>query len=287
MSSESIFSKLWVIESLPDGDLKTGTALVENHLRDIQKDNLGLHLALEQPRTKADLIQLLHKIRDETIEEGLYPLLHFECHGCPDGLGVASGELVTWDELREILIEINQACKLNLVVILAACNGVHLIKVATKMDRAPFWAVIGPEKEITAGEAKHDFSVFYSVFFKDLDGDAAIEALNGGVKNGDRKYHFLSAEGLFARAYRRYYKSHCIGKGRRERIENLVTQAMKNPDVRRMGVKLVRDKIKQGLSEEDKHFAKLKNRFFFIDLFQENAARFKIKRDDIIESSEP
>ena len=165
MSSESIFSKLWVIESLPDGDLKTGTALVENHLRDIQKDNPSLHLALEQPRTKADLIQLLHKIRDETIEEGLYPLLHFECHGCPDGLGVASGELVTWDELREILIEINQACKLNLVVILAACNGVHLIKVATKMDRAPFWAVIGPEKEITAGEAKHDFSVFYSVFF--------------------------------------------------------------------------------------------------------------------------
>ena len=142
-------------------------------------------------------------------------------------------------------------------------------------------------KKITAGEAKNDFSVFYSVFFQNLDGDAAIHALNGGVERKDRKYHFLSAEGLFARAYRKYYKSHCIGKGRRERIENLVTEAMKNPDVHRMGVKWARDKIKQGLSDEDEHFEKLKNRFFFIDIFLENSARFTIKRDDIIENTKP
>ena len=40
-------------------------------------------------------------------------------------------------------------------------NGAHLIKVATKMDRAPFWAVIGPEVEITAGEAERDSNEDY------------------------------------------------------------------------------------------------------------------------------
>ncbi|MCC5846199.1 MAG: hypothetical protein JJU05_18275 [Verrucomicrobia bacterium] len=287
MRSESIFNKLWVVESLPEGDLKTGTALVENHLKYIKYANHDLHLAFETPKTKVALLKLLHNIRDETISDRLYPLLHLECHGCPDGLGVASGELVAWDELREILIEINQACKLNLVVVLAACHGVHLIEVSTKMDRAPFWAVIGPEEEITAEEAENDFSAFYIEFFQNLDGDAAIDALNGRGLKKYRKYHFLSAEGLFAKAYRKYYKSHCIGKGRRERIENLVTEAMKNADVKSKGVKWTRDKIKQGLANEDERFEKLKTRFFFIDIFSENAERFTLKRDDIIEIKKP
>lgn len=287
MDNGSIFNKLWVIESLPEGDLMTGTALVENHLEAVANRNSDLHFAFKKPRTKSELIELLHKVRDEALSEKLYPMLHFECHGCPDGLGVASGELVEWDELREILIEINQASQLNLVVVLAACNGVHLIKVSTKMDRAPFWAIIGPENEITAGEAQNDFATFYNSFFQCLDGDAAINALNGGVERQDRKYHFLSAQGLFARAYRTYYKSHCIGKGRRERIEGLVTESMKNPDVKRKGITWARNKIKAGLSEEDKHFEKLKKRYFFCDLFPENVPRFPLNRDEIIENQSP
>ena len=287
MDSGSIFNKLWVIESLPKGDLMTGTSLVENHLEAIANENPDLHFAFEQPRTKSELIELLHKIRDEALSDKLYPMLHLECHGCPDGLGVASGELVEWDELREIFIEINQACRLNFVVVLAACNGAHLIKVSTKMDRAPFWAIIGPENEITAGEAQKDFTAFYNSFFQNLDGDTAINALNGGVGRQDRKYHFLSAQGLFARAYLKYYKSHCIGKGRRERIEDLVTEAMKNPDVKRKGITWARNKIKAGLAAEDEHFEKLKKRYFFCDIFPENVSRFPTSRDEIIEKSKP
>ena len=74
------------METLPDGDLKTGTVLVESYLEKIKDANPGLRLAFEQPKTKADLLQLLDKIHDETSSDGLYPLLHLECHGCPDGL---------------------------------------------------------------------------------------------------------------------------------------------------------------------------------------------------------
>jgi hypothetical protein len=119
-----------------------------------------LELAYEQPGTKEELLQLLRRIRDEVRTEELYPMIHFECHGCRDGLGVANGQLVTWSELREILIEINHSCMLNLVVVLAACNGAHLIKVASKLDRAPFWAIIGPAEEITAGDAERILVLF-------------------------------------------------------------------------------------------------------------------------------
>lgn len=281
MVSESIFNKLWVIESLPEGDPKTGTSLVDNQLNGVKQENPELNIAFEQPITKADLIEVLRKIRDEA-RTGMYPMLHLECHGCPDGLGVASGELVEWDELREILIDINQACRLNLVIVLAACNGAHLIKVSTKLDRAPFWAIIGPENKVKAGDIEKDFGAFYQTFFKNLNGDVAIDALNKGQVPSDRTYHFLSAKGLFIKAYRKYYKSHCIGKGRRERIEYLTTQAMKNPDVKRRGVNWARNKVKEGLASEDAHFEKLRNRYFFVDCCPENAQRFPLHRDEVI-----
>ncbi|MCK9230139.1 MAG: hypothetical protein M0Q23_02255 [Syntrophales bacterium] len=287
MDGRSFFNKLWVIESLPVGDLKTGTRLVENHLERAKLEHPDLLVAFEQPITKCDFLNVLKRIRDEAKTGGINPMLHVECHGCPDGLSVASGEFVEWDELREVLIEINHSCRLNLVIVLAACNGAHLINVSTRMDRAPFWAIIGPEAEVKAGEIEKDFGAFYKTFFERFDGDAAINALNSGEARIERKYHFMSAQGLFIRAYTKYYKSHCIGKGRRERIEYLTTQAMQNLDVKRRGVNWARNKIKEGLDAEDAHFVKLKDRYFFIDCYPENAQRFPLSRDEILGKAKP
>ncbi len=282
MDSGSLFNKLWVIESLPAGDLKTGQNLVDNHLAQAKLRQPDLKVAFEQPDTKERLWRLLEAIRDQARGDGLYPMIHFECHGCPDGLGVASGEMVTWNDLRTTLIEINHACRLNLVIVLAACNGAHLIKVATKLDRAPFWAIIGPEVEVTAGAVERDFGAFYSTFFETLDGDAAIAALNRGVTDSSRQYHFLSAAGLFVRAYSRYYNDHCVGKGRRKRVEELVTRALEKTEVRRRGVKWTRQRVKEGLKNEEQRFDKMKDRFFFIDSFPENAERFSLSYQGVL-----
>lgn len=281
MNSGNIFNKLWVIESLPDGELKTGKNLVENQLENAKKIHPDLEVAFEQLVTKAELFDVLEEIKNES-SQGCYPLIHFECHGCEDGLGMASGELVEWDELREYFIEINYCCQLNLMIVIAACNGAHLIKVSTKLDAAPFWAIIGPEVEVTAGNIQDNFGKFYESFFSDLDGDKAIRVLNQGKSHSERQYHFISATGLFSRAYRTYYKSHCIGKGKKERIESLTSQAMQNPDVQKHGVKWARNQVKKGLAAEDQHFEKLKNRFFFIESYPENHNRFKISREEII-----
>jgi len=284
--SGNIFNKLWVIESLPSGELRTGKNLFDNQLDKAKQVQNDLVVEFAEPITKAELFEVLEKIRSEAVS-GIYPMLHFECHGCEDGLGTASGELVEWDEIREILIEINRSTKLNLMIIIAACNGAHLIKVSTKLDAAPFWAIIGPEVEVTAGHIQDNFGRFYESFFSDLDGDKAINILNEGAAHSDRTFHFLSAAGLFSRAYRTYYKSHCVGKGKKERIEQLVTEAMKNPDVKIRGVSWARQQVKQGLACEDQHFEKLRKRFFFIDQFPENDERFPLSREQIVETQNP
>lgn len=287
MDSGSLFNKLWVIESLPAGDPKTGTHLVDNQLKDAKLAQPDLEVAFEQPDSKKSLIKVLEAIRDEARDSNKYPMIHFECHGCEDGLGTANGELVAWDDLREILIEINQACRLNLVVVLAACNGAHLIKVATKLDIAPFWAVIGPEVEVMADAVQRDFGAFYSKFFETLDGDIAIYELNQGVTDSSRQYHFLSAAGLFIRAYTKYYNTYCTGKGRRKRVENLVTQALENVAVKKRGVNWARKAVKNGLRNEEQHFNKMRTRFFLIDQFPENEVRFPLLYQEVLDKCKP
>jgi len=287
MDSGSLFNKLWIIESLPEGDLKTGQNLVDNQLAQAKLSQPDLKVSLRQLDTKESLLRLLGTVRDQARNDGIYPMIHFECHGCPDGLGLASGELVTWNDLRTILIEINHACRLNLVIVLAACNGAHLIKVATKPDRAPFWAIIGPEVEVTAGAVERDFGAFYSKFFETLDGDAAIAALNRGITDSSRQYHFLSAAGLFVKAYSRYYNEYCVGKGQRKRVEELVTRALENSEVRRRGIKWARQRVKEGLKNKEQYFNKMKDRFFFIDLFPENAEKFSLSYQAVLAKVKP
>ena len=129
MDNKSIFNKLWVVESLPEGELKTGTSLVENQLTGAKQKHKDLIVAFIKTVTKADLIDVLHRICDEARSEDMTPMLHIECHGCPDGLYVASGELVEWDDLREILIEINHACRLNLVIVLKLLDDANYLAV--------------------------------------------------------------------------------------------------------------------------------------------------------------
>ena len=76
--------------------------------------------------------------------------------------------------MRDTFIRINIASQLNTVIVVAACNGIYLINVSTILDRAAFWAVIGPVDEISDLELKRDFAAFYETFFKAMNGDEAV-----------------------------------------------------------------------------------------------------------------
>lgn len=277
----NIFNKLWVIESLPAGELRTGKNLFDNQLDKANKAQSELVVGFAAPRTKSELFDVLEEIRLEALN-GMYPMIHFESHGCEDGLKTASGELIEWIDIRDILVEINRGTKLNLMVVVAACNGAHLIKVSTKLDVAPFWAIIGPEVKVTAGHIQDSFGHFYESFFSDFDATKALSILNAGAAHSNRTYKFFSAVDLFSRAYRDYYRNYCVGKGKRERVEQLVSKAMTNPKVGKRGVTWTRKQVKKLLASEDEHFDMLRKRFFFIDEFPENDKRFPLIRDHIV-----
>jgi hypothetical protein len=276
------FHKIWVIESLPDGDLKAGTRLVEDQLSIARSRYKNLEVAHRRPTSKPELLKDLETIRDEALFQGIYPFIHFDCHGDPDGLQTANGAHITWEELRLLLIQINHACQCNLMIVIAACNGINLIKCCTKLDRAPFYAAIGPETEVKAGKLEQDLQAFYSKFFEHLNGDDAVRALNDGREGSERTYHFRSSSGIFARAYRTYYNDNCIGRGKAARREYLLTKIAENPQAKERGFRWIRQMIKKGLSDEDGYFIEKRDRFFFSDKFPENKSRFNFSLSDAL-----
>lgn len=271
---------------MPDGDLKTGTRLVEDQLSIAQSRYENLEVAHRRPTSKAELLKDLETIRDGALLEGTYPFIHFDCHGNPDGLQTANGDHISWEELRLLLIQINYACKCNLMVVIAACNGINLIKCCTKLDRAPFYAAIGTETKVKAGKLEQDLLAFYSKFFEDLNGDDAVRALNEGREGSERTYHFRSSSGIFANAYRKYYNDNCIGRGKAARREYLLTKIAENPQAKERGFRWIRQMIRKALSDEGQYFIEKRDRFFFSDKFPENKSRFSFSLSDVLQQDE-
>jgi hypothetical protein len=282
MEDFSLFNKICILESIPNGQLKSGLRLYEDRIQQAEKEHENLHASYSDIQNKKEFYSALKLIEKEATESGLYPMLHIDCHGSKSGLQLKNGEEITWAELRDYLIDINKACRLNLVITLAACNGTHLIYVVNKLDRAPFRALIAPVHEISAGEIEADFKAFYETFFRTLSGDEAMKALNRGIISNDLKYNFFSIKGLFLKAYAKYLANHCIGKGRQKRIEELLSKSRKNPDVRRHNIGDIRKRIKDELKKiEEPRFYEVKKRFFFEDLYPENEKQFLITYEQV------
>ncbi len=285
MRSHNSFNKIWILESLADGELKTGTRLYEELFPRIKATHQQLIVAIEKPASREEFVSCLKSILTDIEENKNYPLIHLECHGSEVGLGLSSGEIIEWIEIRDLLIRINFACEVNLLVVVAACKGVYLAKAATQLDRAPFYAMVGSKTEMTAGEIQADFTEFYMSFFESLDGNTAIESLNKQAAMTNRSYYFVGAEVIFFKAFRYYHQNYCVGKAKRRRLERLVSQALSSRPIRQKGVNWARKQAKLWFrNEQEPAFERMKAKFFGITEYPNNAERFTVSYADIFRS---
>lgn len=283
MDGTALFNKIWVIESLREGDTKTGYNLVNDTLTYIKFKNDKVEVAYRWADSRTIFFNILDEILKDTKEFQNFPMIHVECHGSALGLELTNGEVIQWDELRIKFININIACRLNLVVIIAACNGAYFINTAVKLDRAPFWAAIGPDKEVAFGSIERNFGEFYREFFNELSGDMAMAALNQGKTGADREYHFFSSIGLYIKAYKKYHTENCVGSSRKQREEYLLTEALKLPEVKRKGISWARKIVKEQLRNTENTYNKYFNSFFMIDYFRENEKRFHMPFNEFLD----
>lgn len=283
MQASSSFNVVVVLESLPDSEMKTGKQIYDDQLMHINAEYPILKSELVQVKTSGEFVDALRQLTHQVNEQNVIPLLHIECHGSKRGLKMADGTMLPWARLKNELIPLNRATKLNLVVVVGACNGGHLIGTASHMDGAPFFGVIGVDGEITSGDLERRFKSFYRTLFETAgDANAALDSLNQGADDPSQKFMFLGARRFFAESFRKYYWNYCRGKQKRKRTEALVSRVLQDPKVASFGIKFARNHIKKHLSDPKDDFEFFRNRFFFGDQIPGILERLPLEYEKVI-----
>src|SRR4029453_8524867 len=119
-----------------------------------------MQVILHRVSSANGFLKRLHRIEEDFATSKRIPLLHIETHGDQDGIGLGD-DGVEWPELMEALTPLNLATGCWLPVFLAACEGVRGTKMAQVMRRAPFYAILGPKRQVYPSEVLRGLKAFY------------------------------------------------------------------------------------------------------------------------------
>jgi len=267
---------VWVIESLRPDDQQTGVELHDAVLLPLRQVHKHLRVELSTPTSKAEFFALLTRILEQCQSNDLSPILHLEAHGGRHGIQLTSNEIVTWEELRVVFTDINIATKFNLLVVLAACKGAHLVSLLKANDRAPMWGLIGPASLEYPHDLLADYSAFYQTLLTGLKGYEAVKALNAAAKLGRRQHIFYSATYMFVRGYEHYKKVHGNPLAVRRRAKKAARTVAKGKGKSLRAVKNVRHEITRKLRDHKTNFRPYAEKFFMHDLIPTNVRRYPI-----------
>lgn len=264
------FSKIVVVESLEDHEVKTGR-ITADYVKTLDR--------VIQQGTAVELIECGYASEFEAIIETLIaqslrgdhvPLLHVECHGDRVlGLEFANGSTMPWHEVSRLLTKLNLATKFNLFAVFSACFGGYFLKQLSSVSAAPCYAMVAPTEAVDPAEILGPMRMFYSVLFRVRDAGEATEAMSKS-RLSVGQWFSVHAEVWFERVTISYVKNHCNRKAVRVRTRRMYRELLAEGKRQSIGF-LKRALLKAnraGLTDE--HFKK----YFMVHELPENAARF-------------
>jgi hypothetical protein len=284
------FNTIEIIESVAPGDGWAGRT--GHRLFDVIQP-LGL---TSTPRvdvrytlvsTKDQFFNQLDSIVQDAKTNGHKPVLHIEAHGGQDGLTVGSGDLVPWPELRKHFTEINQITRVNLIVVLSACDGAQLVQLLQPHDRAPFRLLIGPRRIVKAGELEDACTAFYRTMFRTADAIDAIDAMNAAIPAGDEPFRMCRAEAAFRQIMVRCFADNRTPAGLNERLHRVMKKVRAaQPDLSVEQLAEARGVYATRLMDFPWQHQFILNRFFFLDEFPGDIDRYEeISYQECIDAS--
>jgi hypothetical protein len=229
----------------------------------------------------------LRHIEDEAAARA--PILHLETHGAEGGIMLASGEHVSWAELKGPLTRINIACRLNLLVFMAACDGEALASTVFAHEPAPVWGLIGPRDTVEWSAIASANTAFYQTLVSTGDGAQAVDAMRAATGGAESPFHFYSAQWFFQQVLRAYFEREGSDAGiavrRQQMLEKLDATAEhegRSPEERQRNARLFAAMVDATLQDRQGLFDKYRKIFFLEDLHPENATRFGVSLEECL-----
>jgi len=271
--------QIWIIESLPLGDLRTGLHLSEAVRDAVNAHNLPIQVFFRVVESRDALLAVIDHIHAETAAHGRSVLLHIECHGSNDltGLVLGNESYVGWLDLKPRLRDINLACGFNLFLVLACCNGAWFLETTSLDECSAFCACLGPHQEVGAGLLERGFVAFYRSLLIEHDVNDALTAAIAVAP--DFPYYYTSAEGLFRNVFEHYINQLATGEALRARAER-VLQAQRARG--RTDLASVDQMAQELIDREPAYFTRFLRTFFAIDQIPENEARYPLTYADVV-----
>lgn len=273
---------IYVIQSLRPEDTETGSTL---YYSVIAPKAGNRSVGFRAPTTKQEFMDVFEGIRDELLirrQMGRVsaPIIHIEVHGGTRGIQLGNDEYVSWDELKVVLQRINVISQMNTLVMLSACKGVHVAKAIQPHERSPAFAVFGPDNEPDANDLLDDLCSFYDVFLgtDTSDFEQAWKKLEESQRVSWKRH---TANEVFRFVYSKFATEWNNPENNEERIDAMMSYLAPMAGDKDM-CELERQ-VREQVENVELHFDVVKNPFYMIDLFPENATRFPITHDDIVE----
>lgn len=159
--------------------------------RDHEPEFLEIHSVEE-------LSKALQQVGGE-VSENCLPYLHLEMHGDDKNRGLvisgAKDVLVEWEWLGPRLCRLNEITDNNLFVSLAVCSGGFIQKIASPVNRAPYFGFVGPQSNVKSITITDCFGEYFEWFIEKKDVTEAILRLNRCCE--DSKFYFADCYDLF------------------------------------------------------------------------------------------
>lgn len=238
---------VFVVDALAPDDYQTARRLAED-LAPLTLSDSSTYCQYVRVNSARELLETLEMIRSRC-ERGIRPIIHFEAHGGKDdGLMVgANREFVSWDQIVDLLLQINVITKNNLGVVMAACFGFYAISPITIRKPCPFYFLIGSDRTVTAGHIDDVMGRFYRRLFD-------LRSFDEAVSEVAPQFRLFHAERFFCIAFGKYLKKACMGRGATLRVERLVSAALQPGSPRsHEGLRALRKSAKTFVRSSDRH----------------------------------
>jgi hypothetical protein len=281
------YGAIHVIESLPAETYRSGEHLFRSLLEPTSRAKGYPAVTYSAPDDRVELIQCLSAIADQVERQPYRPLLHLEAHGEPNGLQVASGELVAWEDLRATLTRINRATGVHLSIVLSMCQGWAMTRLLRPDQPAPVFALIGPIVDVSADELYNAYDAFYQSSIYSEGRQSVLRALNGHRPPADWRFRVEFASEVFSESFARYLAVDCTPEALRARENEVVADLVRRRKLDLFGSAEARLYARRLLTDQRSFFEYAKAEFFLCDEFPVNRARFPFTFEECVGLAAP
>jgi hypothetical protein len=275
------FNTLYIIESLKEGETKTGQNLYTEMcaLKAAHGELAVLDLRYIPIYSEKEWDECMESIMTECEQQKVLPIIHLEIHGDKEGLEFTNYECKNVDEISEQFRQINRITGCNLFVTLGVCQGLYVLFGIRMDELMPYCGAIGSFDELDDTDIEIRYTEFYKTLFTTFDIYQAYKNLMTAESDEEPKYRYIPIDEIFYKNYQDYLNKGCNQEAIKTRADETFYEQPSFTKNRQNRRKFGRDFAKVEKQKRLKYYKDAVNKFFDLANFPQNKDRFDIPND--------